>query len=174
MATSADDRHPQTWVGSDFQSMPKSEGGVPLCGSCQRTGVCRLGVRQEVLADGVVTSDLVCPASHEGGPNVAHGGWTASVMDEVIGHLPLHHDQLSVTATLTVDFVKPVPIERPLRARAWIDKVEGRKWFLAGELVLLPGGSVLAKARGVWVARDPSHFARHQQWLAEQDSVGPH
>ncbi|WP_156432852.1 PaaI family thioesterase [Mycobacterium sp. M26] len=172
MNDNADEAGLLAWVGSDFQAMPKSDGGVPLCGACRLAGQCRLGVHQEVMADGVVTSDLMCPASQEGGPRVAHGGWTAAVMDEMLGHLPLHHDQLSVTATLTVDFVRPVPIERPLRARAWVDKVEGSKWFVSGELTLLPGCSVLARATGIWVARDRSHFTRHQQWLAAQDQNG--
>ncbi|EHB50329.1 thioesterase superfamily protein [Mycolicibacterium rhodesiae JS60] len=171
MADGADESDLLAWVGSDFQALPKSDGGVPLCGACRAAGDCRLGVRQEVLADGVVTSDLVCPAGQEGGPNVAHGGWTAAVMDEMLGHLPLHHNQLSVTATLTIDFIKPVPIERPLRARAWVDKVDGSKWYVSGELLLLPAGAVLAKATGVWVARDPSHFLRHQQWLAAQEGI---
>jgi acyl-CoA thioesterase FadM len=77
-----------------------------------------------------------------------------------------------VTATLTVNFKKPVPVERPLEARAWIDEIDGSKWFISGELVLLPGRSVLATASGIWIARDPSHFTRHQQWLAEQDALG--
>jgi acyl-coenzyme A thioesterase PaaI-like protein len=154
--------------------MPKSEGGVPLCGACLPKGCCRLGVSQEALSDGVVSSDLVCPSDHEGGPRVAHGGWTAAVMDELLGHVPLLHDQLSVTATLTVNFRKPVPIERPLRVRAWVDKIEGQKWYNSGEMVLAATNSVLATATGIWIARDPSHFIRHQKWLAEQDSAdGP-
>jgi acyl-CoA thioesterase FadM len=80
------------------------------------------------------------------------------------------NDQMSVTATLTVNYLKPVPVERPLEVRARIDKIDGSKWFISGELVLLPGRSVLATASGIWIARDPSHFIRHQQWLAEQDA----
>ena len=162
-----------SWVGTDFQSMPKTEGGVPLCGACLASERCRLGVTQETLRDGVVSSDLICPADHEGGPQVAHGGWTAAVMDELLGHVPLMHNQLSVTATLTVNFRKPVPIERPLRVRARNDRIEGQKWFNSGELVLVGSNTVLATATGIWVARDPSHFTRHQRWLAEQDSTAP-
>lgn len=162
-----------SWVGTDFQSMPKTSGGVPLCGACLRSERCRLGVTQEDLRDGIVTSDLVCPPDHEGGPRVAHGGWTASVMDELLGHVPLHHNQLSVTATLTVDFRRPVPIERPLRVQARVDRIEGQKWFISGEMVLAATSSVLASATGIWVARDVSHFARHQRWLAEEDAAKP-
>ena len=78
---------------------------------------------------------------------------------------------MSVTATLTVNFKRPVPIERPLQARAWIDRIEGQKWFISGELVLMPNEAVLATATGIWIARDVAHFARHREWLAEQDAA---
>jgi thioesterase superfamily protein len=159
-------------VAADVKDSPRSDGGVLLCGACQPNGQCRLGVRGEMLDDeGVATFDVICPRDHEGGPNVAHGGWTAAVMDECLGHIPPLNGQMSVTATLTVNFKKPVPVGRPLEARAWIDKVEGSKWFISGELVLLPSRSVLGTATGIWIARDPSHFVRHQQWLAEQDAA---
>ena len=161
-----------SWVGGDFQALPRNDGGVALCGACARTNQCRLGITQEQLrSDDVLTSNLACPPDHEGGPSVAHGGWTAAVMDEMLGHVPIAHNQLTVTATLTVNFKKPVPIERPLQARAWIDKIEGQKWFVSGELVLLPGEAVLATATGIWIARDFAHFDRHRAWLTEQDAA---
>lgn len=162
---------PTRWVGSDSQERVKTEGGVTLCGACRAASACRLGVQQEWLDDGVANFELQCPPDQEGGPNVAHGGWTAAAMDEMLGHVPLLHEQMSVTATLTVNFKKPVPVRRPLAARAWIDKIDGSKWFISGELVLLPSESVLATATGIWIARDWSHFERHEKWLAEQGAV---
>lgn len=101
---------------------------------------------------------------------MAHGGWTAEVLDEVCGHVPLLNNQMSVTGTLTIRYVKPVPIGRPLKATAWVASVEGRKWSIAGELRLSSSGAVLATASGIWVARDKgSHFAGFQNWLAEQE-----
>jgi hypothetical protein len=162
-----------SWTVSDIQESPRSPDGVLLCGACRVSAACRLGVRREFLADnGIGHFDVACPRDHEGGPDVAHGGWTAAVMDECLGHIPPLNAQMSVTATLTVNFKKPVPVERPLAIRTWIDKIEGSKWFISGEMILRPGGSVLATANGIWIARDPSHFARHQQWLAEQDALG--
>lgn len=157
------------WVGSDSQEHLRTEGGVTLCGACRATAKCRLGVEREWLDDDdIARFELQCPRDQEGGPNVAHGGWTAAAMDEMLGHVPLLHAQMSVTATLTVNFKKPVPVQHPLAARAWIDKIEGSKWFISGELVLLPSQSVLATATGIWIARDWSHFERHEKWLAEQ------
>ena len=158
------------WAGGDFQQPPRTDGGVALCGACSHLGHCRLGLTTEKLDDaGVTHFELVCPADYEGGPTVAHGGWTAGVLDEVIGHVPIQHEQLSVTGTLTVRFVKPVPIERPLEARGWVDRVEGVKWYCSGELVLASSNAVLATGTGVWIARDrDAHFGGFKTWLADQ------
>jgi acyl-coenzyme A thioesterase PaaI-like protein len=158
------------WAGGVFQQPPRTDGGVALCGACARTGRCRLGLTTERLdAEGVAHFELVCPAEHEGGPGMAHGGWTAAVLDEVCGHVPILHGQLTVTGTLTLTFVKPVPIERLLEARGWIVERGERKWRLAGELVLASSGALLAKADGIFVLRDRAgHFGAFQRWLAEQ------
>jgi acyl-coenzyme A thioesterase PaaI-like protein len=160
------------WAGADFQQPPRSDGGVALCGACRKTGVCRLGLTTENMGDdGLVQFEIVCPEGHEGGPGVAHGGWTAGVLDEVLGHVPILRNQMTVTGTLTVRFVKPVPIARALVARAWVDHVDGKKWHLAGELVLASSSAELATASGVFIARDGgAHFGAFEQWLAEQDA----
>jgi acyl-coenzyme A thioesterase PaaI-like protein len=161
----------RSWAGSDFQ-VPPTGGPVALCGACRRLGRCRLGLgREEMQPDGSVVTHLVCDESNEGGPDVAHGGWTAGVFDEVLGHVPVLSGELAVTGELTVRYVKPVPIGRPLVARAWTERREGRRWYVAGELVLQSTGAVLARGNAVMVVRPGDHFARHQAWLAEQDAA---
>jgi acyl-coenzyme A thioesterase PaaI-like protein len=159
-----------TWVGGDFQQPPRTDGGVALCGACRRTGACRLGLTTERLdANGVAHFEITCPPEHEGGPGVAHGGWTAAMLDEALGHVVLLNNRMSVTGTLTIRFEKPVPIGRPLEARAWAERREARKWHLAGELVLASSGALLARADGVFVLRDgATHFGEFERWLAEQ------
>lgn len=164
----------RSWAGSDFTRPPVSGTGVALCGACTRLGDCRLGLGLErLMDDGSVDTDLVCTDEHEGGPGVAHGGWTAGVLDEVLGHVPMLHGQLAVTGHLSVTYVKPVPVGRPLHARAWIERKEGRRWYVAGELTLTATGAVLASGEAVMVARDPGHFERHREWLAAQDANEP-
>jgi uncharacterized protein (TIGR00369 family) len=161
------------WVGTDFQ-LPRSVAGrqVALCGGCARQGSCRLGLgRETLLSDGTTETDLVCTKEHEGGPNVAHGGWTAAVFDEVLGHVPMLHGQLAVTGQLSVTFVKPVPVGRPLRAVARADRREERRWHVSGELLLASTGAVLGRAAAIMVLRDRGHFERHREWLAQQDTV---
>ena len=106
----------------------RSSTGVVLCGSCQRLSKCRLGLHRETLQDdGVVISEIECPRDNEGGPNVAHGGWTAGILDEMVGHALILRGEFVVTGTLKVKFVKPVPVERPLTGRAREVGREGRE-----------------------------------------------
>ena len=73
-------------------------------------------------------------------------------------------------AQLSVRFIRPVPIERPLVARAELTRQEGSRWYVDATLRLAAGGAELASAQGILVARDRGHFARHQAWLADQDA----
>ncbi len=152
--------------------LPRAPGGnVVLCAECLRLGRCRLGITDEALAGEFRTETLlICPKDHEGGPGVAHGGWTASVMDEALGHLALLCGHMTVTATLTVEFTRPVPIERPLKLIAWRDGVAGNRWLNTGELVLQSTGAVLARARGEFALRSQTrHFAKFREWLATEE-----
>ena len=153
-----------------MDAIPVSQ--VHLCGACTRTGVCRLGVIDERLIEpGVSLTRLECGAQYEGGPGVAHGGWTAEAMDEVLGHLNILSGRMAVTAQITVEYVRPVPIGRPLELRAWCETVEAGRRHNRGELTLAATGAVLARAHGVFVERDASHFERYRRWIAAQDAA---
>ena len=87
----------------------------------------------------------------------------------VKGCMPLLHGSLSVTGTLTVHYVKPVPLERALEARAWVERRDAEKWFVSGELVLASSGALLATGTAVLIERDPvAHFGGFHDWLADQ------
>src|SRR3954447_26959841 len=84
---------------------PLSPLGRARGGACRRLGRCRLGLgREEMQADGTVVTHLVCDETNEGGPDVAHGGWTAGVFDEVLGHVPVLSGELAVTGEPTVRY----------------------------------------------------------------------
>lgn len=159
------------WAGGDFVLPAQSRPGeVLLCQACTRLGRCRLGLKvEELTPQGTVLTHVVCSEEHEGGPGVAHGGWTAGVLDELVGHVPLLLGVLAVTGSLNVRFIRPVPIERELIASAHVTGREGSRWFVTAELALESSGSVLATGEGILVERDPAHFARHQAWLQNQD-----
>ena len=132
---------------------------------------CRLGLERETLgADGVVVSEIRCPRDNEGGRNVAHGGWTAGILDEMVGHAVIMRDEFAVTGTLTVTFVKPVPIERPLIGRTRIVRREGRRVFVEASLELAGSGVVVASADAILVRRPPTTSTVTTKWLSELDA----
>ncbi|WP_221776752.1 PaaI family thioesterase [Rhodococcus aetherivorans] len=124
-------------------------------------------------ADDVVRAEVRMSEKMEGGPGVAHGGWTAAVFDEVIGQVPRLYGVLSVTKTLTVNYRRPVPIGRDLVVEAAVTARHDGRWELTGRLVLESTGAELATASGTWIERDPGHFDRHRAWLREQDAFAP-
>jgi acyl-coenzyme A thioesterase PaaI-like protein len=148
----------------------RSSTGVVLCGSCRALSKCRLGLHRETLgSDGVVVSEIECPRDNEGGPNVAHGGWTAGIIDEMVGHAVLLRNEFVVTGTLQIKFVKPVPVERPVIGRAWIVRREGRRVFVEASLELAGSGALVASAEAIMVRRPADHFRRHEEWLRGLD-----
>jgi acyl-coenzyme A thioesterase PaaI-like protein len=158
----------------DLSTVPRNEAGFPLCFACQPRGGCRLGIERLMSGPGPFTAELTCPSDQQGGPAVAHGGWTASVLDEVLGHAAMNdRGRLTVTGRLTVDYVKPVPVGVPLLVTAQVGDTSGRRSTVDGELRLSASGALLARATGVFVARDRDHFARHSEWLAEQGRIRP-
>ena len=57
------------------------------------------------------------------------------------------------TAYLHVNYRKIAPIEKDLQVQAGIDRIEGRKIFVAGRL--LDGDDVLAEAEALFVRLKP-------------------
>lgn len=149
--------------------VPSSPTGVLLCHGCRGLNQCRMGLQTEALrSDGIVVSELSCPRDSEGGPNVAHGGWTAGMLDELVGHTMMLREEFAVTATLEVVFHKPTPIELPLIGYAQIDKREERKAFVSARIELTSTGALLASAKAIMVKRPADHFERHEEWLETQ------
>ncbi|MET7773942.1 PaaI family thioesterase [Nocardia sp. NPDC005366] len=169
------DTLPGAVVGTDPDSVfyaPSSPGGMRLCHGCRRLDRCRMGIESEYLDnDGVVVSRMTCGPADEGGPQVAHGGWTAGVMDELVGHTLLMNNEFGVTGTLTVKFVRPVPVGWALIGRAWIVGRENRKIFVRATLELESSSAIVAEADAVMIARPATHFESHYEWLESQRGV---
>jgi acyl-coenzyme A thioesterase PaaI-like protein len=161
---------PAEWGGGDYVlAPPPTPPHIYLCTACFRLGACRLGLETERLQDGIVTTTLVCSADNEGGPGVAHGAWIAGVFDELSGHVPLLQHKLAVTKTMTIQFFKPVPIERALVGTARAVHTDERRWLVEAALVLASNSTELARAEAVMTLRDPGHYERHRRWLAAQE-----
>jgi hypothetical protein len=87
-----------------------------------------------------------------GGPSMVHGGYVAGILDHMFG-LALHAGPLvAVTASLTIRYVAPTPVDKPLRLRAWFERAEGRR--LVGRATCHDGDVLTAEAEGLFLKVD--------------------
>jgi hypothetical protein len=98
--------------------------------------------------DGVHIEGEVCfgPA-YEGPPGHVHGGLVAAMFDELLGFA---QGAPGFTASLTVWYRRPTPLNRLLTLRAFVERVERRKRTIRGTCEL--DGVVLAEAEGLFIA----------------------
>jgi acyl-coenzyme A thioesterase PaaI-like protein len=121
-----------------------------------------------VLDDGSVLSEITMRPIHEGPPGAVHGGWVASLLDQLLGIANAVSGVGGMTAELTVRYRKATPYGVPLTIRARNDSSEGRKAFASGEI--LAAGVVTAEATGVFVQPSEARIAELKQVVNERGS----
>lgn len=82
---------------------------------------------------------------HQGWVGYMHGGLISTILDEVMGNWLWQNDKPSVTAEMTVRFIKPVPINKELKALAWMKNERSRLVEMEAAIVL-NDGTTAAKA----------------------------
>lgn len=85
-------------------------------------------------ADGCVHARVIPGWSYEGPSNCLHGGVIALLFDQLVGVATLATGKSGRTGTLSIRYHHPTPLNKTLRLKAHIDRVEGRKIFVMGEL----------------------------------------
>jgi len=91
---------------------------------------------------------------YTGPPGHCHGGIIATILDEAMGKVNKVRNVVAVTAEITVNYLKPVPLNKPLRVESREVSVKGRRHINEGE-ILNQNGEVLARGRGLFIAIDP-------------------
>ncbi|MFZ1062514.1 MAG: PaaI family thioesterase [Acidimicrobiales bacterium] len=95
----------------------------------------------------------------EGVPGRAHGGIVAALVDETMGLVLAIYDVLAYTVRLDISYLAPTPINEPVVARAWLEKRDGRKLFVAA--TVQAGDVDVASATGLFIAVHPQKFLEH-------------
>ncbi len=91
---------------------------------------------------------------HMGGGMAVHGGVVALVFDEVLGILAsVQADAITRTAYLRTDYRALTPIDVELDVSARVERVEGRKILVRGEV--RHDGVVCAEAEGLFLRLRP-------------------
>jgi uncharacterized protein (TIGR00369 family) len=91
---------------------------------------------------------------YTGPPGHSHGGIIATILDEAMGKVNKLRHVIAVTSEMTVNYLKPVPLNKPLRVESREEKVKGRQHINVAE-ILNQKGEVLARGKGLFIAIDP-------------------
>lgn len=96
-----------------------------------------------------------------GPPGHAHGGIIATILDEAMGKVNRLREVIALTSQITVDYLRPVPLNQPLRVESREISVRGRRHVNMAE-ILNEKDAVLARSRGTFIAIDPNRmFKKH-------------
>ena len=104
----------------------------------------------QVQPDRTVRGSVTLHEGYNGPPwNLAHGGVIAAIFDELLGVGSIAAAGGGFTGQLTVNYRKPTPILQPIELHAWLDRQEGRKLHMRGEM--RHDGVVTADAEGIFI-----------------------
>jgi acyl-coenzyme A thioesterase PaaI-like protein len=102
-------------------------------------------------------AEITLGPAFEGAPGRAHGGMVAAAFDDFTGAIIGMLQEPAFTGELTVRFVRPVPVETPLRLRTWLDSRDGRKLHIHADAHA--GDELVATCKAIYITVDPSVFA---------------
>jgi acyl-coenzyme A thioesterase PaaI-like protein len=103
----------------------------------------------KALPDNSVVSEITMGVIHEGPAGALHGGWVASLLDQLLGAANTVAHQGGMTAELTIRYRRATPVGVPLTLRARTDSSDGRRIYASGEIVA--DGVVTAEAKGLFI-----------------------
>jgi uncharacterized protein (TIGR00369 family) len=90
---------------------------------------------------------------YTGPPGHCHGGIIATILDEAMGKVNKLRNVIALTSQMTVDYLKPVPLNKPLRVESREVSSSGRKHVNMGE-ILNQKGEVLARGQALFISID--------------------
>jgi uncharacterized protein (TIGR00369 family) len=100
---------------------------------------------------------------YTGPPGHCHGGIIATILDDAMGKVNKLRHVVALTREMTVEYLKPVPLHKPLLVQGREIKVRGSRHFNSAE-ILNEKGEVLARSRGIFIAIDPEKmFAKYAE-----------
>ena len=131
---------------------------LPNCFGCGSENEVCLGIVPK-YEDGKVVADLQFHPRFEGGPGLVHGGAIAAFFDDLIGFVPMTHMRPAVTANLSVNYRKPIPLGVTIRGEAWLTGSEGRKLWCEA-VGFAPDGTVLVEVTSLFLEVSAEHFTK--------------
>jgi hypothetical protein len=113
------------------------------------------------IVDGAAIGWCTLDWRYEGPPTYAHGGISAMLLDQIMGHAAAVAGHPGVTARLEVRYRSTVPLGQPLRLQARLIDVLGVRAALRGSISLASAPDVaLVEAEGRFLALSEEQATR--------------
>ncbi len=145
-------------VGHRTSSSPPRKKN--FCFGCGRDNAAGMRLKF-VLDEG--SREFVCRfrlgKRYTGPPGYCHGGVIATILDEAMAKMNRLFDVAAPTSRITVEYLRPVPLNRTLKVRPKNLSKRARRLTHAAE-IRDEQGTVLARSRGVFVIIDAKHVFR--------------
>ena len=141
--------------GHATKSYPLKKNFCFACGSDNPQGM-RLKFAQE---GNRFVSRFRLSKRYTGPPGYCHGGIIATILDDAMGKVNKLRHIVALTKQMTVEYMKPVPLHKPLRVEGSEIRVHGRQHINRAE-ILNENGEVLARSRGIFIAINPDKMFR--------------
>jgi hypothetical protein len=130
-------------------------------------------MRIEIGADG---AEGWCTLGHayEGPPMYGHGGVSAMLIDQLLGHAAAASGHPGVTTDLSVRYRRPVPLDVPLRIWGRVTETEGRRVSAVGGITTVAEPDVpLVEAEARFARLHLDQARRLFSRLASPDAANP-
>ena len=125
--------------------------------------------------DSAVISRLTVPAHLCGWDRLVHGGVISTILDEIMSWTGIYMlKQITMTKSMTVDFIKPVYINSELKIEGNVLEKTGKHEALLEGRMYNEKGTLCAKSRGNFAIFSPAVAKRlgiaqkeHLEWFEE-------
>ena len=136
---------------------PYNADGCFFCGPSNPQGL-KLTFQETETEPNEVVCQWTPSSIYTGFGKILHGGIQSGLFDEIMGWTTLHLTQeVAVTSTITVKFLKPLHVEQLIEVRCRIHSRDGAKVNLEAE-IKDSQGNICTKATGTYVIMNRDRF----------------
>ena len=135
--------------------VPLQHGALNHCFGCGPEN--KTGLRLKFFVDD--EHQIVCrvcvPRRFEGPPGHVHGGVIGTLLDEAMSKANRQFGVVAMTRQMEVEYLKPVPLMKPLTLTAHHVNASGRKHRCEAQITD-QNGTILASAKALFIAVNAS------------------
>lgn len=146
-----------TTVETCIKELLPIQTAVPRCFVCGQENPSGLRLRFRKESDTILSTEFTAPEDFTGWGRMLHGGFHGLLLDEIMSWVAwgLMDVKAFVTREMTVRFLRPVYVGRPLKIIGYLVEDQGRDIITRGE-IRDENGNILSESRGVITRIDPA------------------